>query len=85
MLFFKLSIHQRILKKCITISSEILYGSVQLFSTLIIIRNVSCAENQHIRMISDSEGSRDTEDSSMMLKIHIISYLKIYITIEQLF
>ncbi len=29
------------------------------FSTLIIIRNVSCAANQHIRMIS--EGSCDTE------------------------
>ncbi len=34
----------------------------QLFSTLIIIRNVCCAANQHIRMIS--EGSCDTEDWS---------------------
>ncbi len=34
----------------------------QLFSTLIIIRNVSWAANQHIIMIS--EGSCDTEDWS---------------------
>ncbi len=33
-----------------------------MFSTLIIIRNVSLAANQHIRMIS--EGSCDTEDWS---------------------
>ncbi len=33
------------------------YGAAQLFSTLIIIRNVS---NQHIRMIS--KGSCETED-----------------------
>ncbi len=33
-----------------------------LFSTLIIITNVSIAANQHIRMIS--EGSCDTEDWS---------------------
>ncbi len=34
----------------------------KMFSTLIIIRNVSLAANQHIRMIS--ERSRDTEDWS---------------------
>ncbi len=38
------------------------YSAAQLFSTLIIIRNVSWAANQYIRMIS--EGSCDTEDWS---------------------
>jgi len=38
------------------------YQAEQLFSTLIIIRNISWAANQHIRKIS--EGSRDTEDWS---------------------
>ncbi len=38
------------------------YSAAQLFATLIIIRNVSWAANQHIRMIS--EGSCDTEDWS---------------------
>jgi len=38
------------------------YQAAQLFSTLIIIRNVSRASNQDIRMISD--GSCDTEDWS---------------------
>ncbi len=35
------------------------YEAAQLFSTLIIFRNVSCAANQYIRMIS--EASCDTE------------------------
>ncbi len=38
------------------------YWAAQLLSTLILIRNVSWAVNQHIRMIS--EGSCDTEDWS---------------------
>ncbi len=38
------------------------YEAAHQFSTLIIIRNVSWAVNQHIRMIS--EGSFDTEDWS---------------------
>ncbi len=38
------------------------YEAAQMFSTFIIIINVSCAANQHIRMIS--ERSRDTEDWS---------------------
>ncbi len=38
------------------------YEAAKLISTLIIIRNVSWAANQHIRMIS--EGSCDTEDWS---------------------
>jgi len=33
-----------------------------MFSTLIIVRHVSCSLNQHIRLIS--EGSCDTEDWS---------------------
>ncbi len=44
----------------VTISQK--YCAAQLFSTLIIIRNVSWAANQHIIMIS--EGSCDTEDCS---------------------
>ncbi len=48
----------------------------QLFSTLIIIiRNVSWALNQHIRMIS--EGPCDTEDSIMILKHNILKCFKI--------
>ncbi len=38
------------------------YEAAQLFSILMIIRNVSWAQNQYIRMIS--EGSCDTEDWS---------------------
>ncbi len=38
------------------------FPQTQLFSSLIIIRNVSWAANQHIRMVS--EGSCDTEDWS---------------------
>ncbi len=38
------------------------YDTAKLFSTLIIIRNVSWTANQHIRMTSD--GSCDTEDWS---------------------
>jgi len=38
------------------------YEAPQLFSTLIIIRNVSCASDHHIRVIS--VGSCDTEDWS---------------------
>jgi len=46
--------HQRFLKsKC-----------KKLFSTLIIMRNVSCASNPHIRKISDE--SCDTEDWSKL-------------------
>ncbi len=38
------------------------YEAAQLFSTFVIIIHVSCAVNQHIRIIS--EGSCDTEDWS---------------------
>ncbi len=56
---FELSIHQKILKQNVSLFP---HEAAQLFSTLIIIRNVSWAANQHIRMIS--EGSCDTEDWS---------------------
>ncbi len=48
--------------------------------TWIIIRNVSWAANEHIRMIS--EGSRDTEDCSNDAEnsaLHHIKYLLKYI------
>ncbi len=58
---FELYIHQTILKiKSITFPQK--YEAAQLFSSLIIIRNVSWSPNQHIRMIS--EASCDTEDWS---------------------
>ncbi len=58
--FFNLSIHQKILKNVSWFPQK--YEATQLFSALIIIRNVSWAANQHIRMIS--EESCDTEDWS---------------------
>ncbi len=58
---FKLSIPQRILKNKTNQFTQ-KYEAAQLFSTLIIIRNVFWAANQHIRMIS--EESCDTEDWS---------------------
>ncbi len=64
---FELSIHQT-LKKNVSLFPQI-YEAAQLFSTLIIIRNVSWAANQHIRMIS--EGSCDTEDWSNDAEIQI--------------
>jgi len=53
-------IHQRILTKLSRFPQK--YEAAQLFSTLIIIINVSWASNHHIRVIS--EGSCDTEDWS---------------------
>ncbi len=44
------------------LKTEIPEKAAQLFLTWLIIRNVSWAANQHIRMIS--EGSYDTEDWS---------------------
>ncbi len=44
------------------------YCAARLFSTLIIIRNVSCAVNQHIIMISEDHVTLKT--GVMMLKIH---------------
>ncbi len=63
---FGLSIHQRILKiNCITISTKTQFA--RLFPTLIIIRNVSWAVNQHIIMISEDHVTLKT--GVMMLKI----------------
>ncbi len=65
-----------------TVFAEILRSNS--VSTLIIIRDVSWAANQHIRMIS--EGSRDTEDWSNggqnSALHHRINYILIYIKIE---
>ncbi len=49
-----------IVSKYITVQKYEIGKTAQLFLTLTIIRNVSWAPNQHIRMIS--EGSCDTED-----------------------
>ncbi len=61
------------------------YWAAQLFSTLIIIRNVSWAANQHIRMISEDHVTLKT--GVMMLKIQLciteINYI-IYIHIENI-
>ncbi len=64
---FELSIHLWILKnKMYQFPQK--YSAAQLFSTLIIIRNVSWAANQHIRMIS--------EDHVTLILFYIhISYL----------
>jgi len=44
------------------VTTKLVYEAAQLFSTLIVIINVSCASNHNIRVIS--EGSCDTEDGS---------------------
>ncbi len=70
-ILFEHSIHKK---------SQHKYEAAQLFSTLITIRSVSWAANQHIRMIS--EGSCDTED----WKIHRNKlHFKIYSNRKQLF
>ncbi len=64
------SIHQRILKnKMYQFPQK--YCAAQLFSTLIIIRNVSWAANQHIIMISEDHVTLKT--GVMMLKIQLWS------------
>ncbi len=57
--------------KCITVSTK--YCAAQLFSTLIIIRNVSWAANQYIIMISEDHVTLKT--GVMMLKITEINYI----------
>ncbi len=58
-------IHQRILnRKYIMVPKK--HQAAQLSSTLIQIRNVPLAPNQHVCMIS--EGSCDTEDTEWLLK-----------------
>jgi len=56
---FELFIHQRIMKQNVSLFQQT-YKAVQLFSTFIIIRNVSWAPNQHFRKIA--EGSYDPKD-----------------------
>ncbi len=60
------------------------YEAAQLFSTLLIIRNVSWAANQHIIMISEDHVTLKT--GVMMLKIQLriteINYILTYIHIE---
>ncbi len=67
--------------QCITFSTKIL-NSKNSFTTLIIIRNVSLAPNQHIIMIS--EGSCDPEDWSNDAENSALPSNK-YIKIETLF
>ncbi len=64
----ELPIHQRIMKK-IYHSFHKKYEAAQLFSTLIIIRNVSWAANLHIIMISEDHVTLKT--GVMMLKIQL--------------
>ncbi len=69
-------------KNSIKVSTNILCSTT--VATLIIIRNVSWAENQHIRMISEDHVTLKT--GVMMLKIQFcitgMNYILIYITIE---
>ncbi len=53
------------------------YVAAQLFSALIIIRNVSWAANQHIRMISEEsceteDWSNDAENTALITEINYI-------------
>ncbi len=59
--------YQRILKKVSRFPQK--YEATQLFSTLIIIRNVSWAANHHIRMISEDHVTLKT--GVMMLNIQL--------------
>ncbi len=61
------------------------YLAAQLFSTLmIIIRNVSWAVNQHIRMISEDHVTLKTGVMMLKIQLHIteINYILTYIHIE---
>ncbi len=76
---FELSIHLWIMKNRL-VGFPQKYWAAQLFSTLIIIRNVSWAANQHIRMISEDHVTLKT--GVMMLKIQLriteINYILTY-------
>ncbi len=59
------------------------YEAAQLFSTLIIIRNVSWAVNKHIRMISEDHVTEDwRNDAENTALITEINYIVQYIHIE---
>ncbi len=59
------------------------YEAAQQFSTLIIIRNVSWAANQYIRMISEEscdteDWSNDAENTALITEInYILQYIRI--------
>ncbi len=65
------SVHQRILKNNESLF-PLIYCAAQLFLTLIIIRNISLAANQHISLITD--GPCDTEDWSNDAEISGLNY-----------
>ncbi len=69
---FELSIHQRIPKNKDVSWFPQKYEVAQLFSTLIIIRNVSWEVNQNIRFISEDHVTLKTGE--MMLKIHFNTF-----------
>ncbi len=77
------------LNKCVMVSIKILRST--LFSILIIIRKVSCAPNQHIRMISEESPDNkdwinDAENSALHYGNTIIfkKYIKIQICFKNI-
>ncbi len=69
-----------ILNKCCSFALLFIEASIKMFSILIIIRNVSRAANQHIRMISvDHVTLNDAENSDLITEIH---YILTYVSIE---
>ncbi len=71
LVFQSLSINQRILKTLNWSRFSQKYWAAQQVSSLITIRNVSWAANQHIRMISEDHVTLKTGE--MMLKIQLWS------------
>ncbi len=71
-------------KNVLPLQKKIKNEAAQVFSTLIKIRNVSWAANQHIRMISEEscdteDWSNDDENSALITEIN---YILLYIQIE---
>ncbi len=63
--------------KCIAVSPNFFFKLTQLFSTLLIMRNVSWAANQYIRMISEEscdteDWSNDAENTALITEINYI-------------
>ncbi len=76
-----------VLKKCYSFELSIHQGILKMFSTLIIIRNVSWEANRYIRMISGGscdtgDRSNDAENSALIIGIN---YMLKYIQWEKLF
>ncbi len=69
-----LFLYQRILKQISWFPQK--YEAAQLFSTLIIIRTVSWAVNQYIKMISEDnvteDWSNDAENTDLITEINYI-------------